>query len=1413
MRICIITKYLPPAKTDGIPRNRWEYANQFAALGHEVHIITSGKATIEDVTGNIYIHTIPDWDQDVYDRYCGHLNLMQHVKNLLCYSYLVYKRISELHKQTGLDIIDAPLWDLEGYVTKLLLPGIPMALRLESTPLLIREIRMGRTPEKDDHNYLETHFLKIADSYVFDSWSIFIETERLYQVDLSQKPSAMIYHGISLDKPKTLPTQVAKKKTCFKVVIIGRMEKRKGTDILIRDIFPQALQKLSDIEFHFAGFDNAEWDGFKEETGFFYNQYIDINYPEYVGSKIFVHGYVDDRTLDEMYESADAVLALSRYESFGLLYVEAMQKEKPLIVFNTGTVPEIFENGKDALVVPITQPLRVIEALQKLKESPELRIELTKNAKDKLHKRFNAERMGKECSAFFEEVVFGHSKQSVYQIMNALSDRDGVSNITLDYDAFLRNSGILTQILGTWATKPVAHVQKPIESVTFNRHDIVLYHYWNYCDKAEYFNSLKEPKKVFLFHNMTTPSFFNEGDEAFETTTKGFKQLKDLDGFDVYAGFSAYSVKILEQVIRKPIKTMVFPPLVDQDAIRQRAHSTELVPIIRSKSRFNILFVGRLANNKKQGDIIRFFDYYLKQVNSSAHLFLVGGGHDKFVQEVSGLINQLKLGNKITLTGKVPDEELYSYYRSADVYLSMSEHEGFGVPLTEAMAFNIPVVAFNCTSIPDTVGQNGCLFDKKDNIVVADILEKLRNDNSFRKLVLQKQQQQLTKFSPESVTKAFCELELLLQNQYTKRSAGLIESSTKSLIIAYDNPKIQCKGDWEYRKDGFLMIGGKQKSSLFISGNFESFELRLLTHKWGGKARIKVDDVYSEVIDLYSEQWKIETYLLRMEQEFGFHTLEIETLPEKHGRGEGFEVMLKEIKLLAHQKQPIIVEPYLQANKKEQKNISIPAIKKSKERLVRLQDVKKALDPIFHYQGNWQIKDEQLMFLEGNNTNCFIEFEIEFSELELGFLVHAWSGKVLITVDGIYSEVLNLYNTDQSIKYFKLAKTFEQCSHKVLITALNEKDKHSDGFEIFFKEILIHQFIPIQIDEEILARNYRISINVNTMNRAKHLINLLEALEQQTYPYFEVVIVNGPSTDETTEILEKFRGKIKIANCPDANLTRSRNIGISNSAGDFIAYIDDDAIPCDQYWLENYVYYLIWKNSQKIGAMGGPVKHRNTEFFEYRNGISSDYAEQVFDEAFLGARKVDGNKWFYRVCGCNNIMSKEALYAIGGFDERVYHYLDETDVCMRMWRKGYTIESHPLNFVRHYKGTNEFRKNDHDIRWDIIARSDVYFSLKNGHDTLPSRLYKTISIFSKKHFYIEIDNLYKNGKIDKATHKRYKKLMWKGFWEGIKWGLLQDTKKNFLNSQNLEFKKFQNTPDSTTSGITKNVRLNQKSYK
>jgi len=298
----------------------------------------------------------------------------------------------------------------------------------------------------------------------------------------------------------------------------------------------------------------------------------------------------------------------------------------------------------------------------------------------------------------------------------------------------------------------------------------------------------------------------------------------------------------------------------------------------------------------------------------------------------------------------------------------------------------------------------------------------------------------------------------------------------------------------------------------------------------------------------------------------------------------------------------------------------------------------------------------------------------------------------------------------------------------------------------------------------------RVSIVISTFDRAVWLEGLLPSLAALDYPAFEIVVVNGPSTDGTDALLARYAGRIKISRCPEANLSRSRNLGIAAAAGDVVVFIDDDAVPLDPSWLQHLVAPLA--ADPALGASGGPVLRGDGEDWEFQGRVASDYGElwEPFEAAALGVVG-DGHRWVPCVQGNNCAFTRAALLAIGGFDESFTYYLDETDVCLRLARSGRSIVYAPRAIVRHYSAAAAHRRTWHDRNWDVMARSDTYFCLRHGADPLPVRVRRTFALARRKWPYQTIMRQYRQGHYGWRRLVRYLARWVRGMAAGLWLGL------------------------------------------
>jgi glycosyltransferase involved in cell wall biosynthesis len=174
----------------------------------------------------------------------------------------------------------------------------------------------------------------------------------------------------------------------------------------------------------------------------------------------------------------------------------------------------------------------------------------------------------------------------------------------------------------------------------------------------------------------------------------------------------------------------------------------------------NILFVGRCAPNKRIEDLLTCFYYFQKYVEPDSRLIYVGSfaGTERYYYLLIAQARAMELQQRVNFMGCVPDAELNSYYSCADVFLSMSEHEGFCAPLLEAMSYNIPVMAYAAGAVPETMDGSGILFEEKQFELIAEMIGEVVHNLPLRRSILNRQTERLLKYQkqePETLLKSY----------------------------------------------------------------------------------------------------------------------------------------------------------------------------------------------------------------------------------------------------------------------------------------------------------------------------------------------------------------------------------------------------------------------------------------------------------------------------------------------------------------------------------------------------------------------------------------------------------------------------------------------------------------------------------
>jgi glycosyltransferase involved in cell wall biosynthesis len=280
--------------------------------------------------------------------------------------------------------------------------------------------------------------------------------------------------------------------------------------------------------------------------------------------------------------------------------------------------------------------------------------------------------------------------------------------------------------------------------------DVLIFHY---ALPSAMTHHLREHKgrRVVIHHNVTPPEFFDPWDaEMIRICRIGREELSLLKDVDLGLGDSEYNRQELEDAGFK--KTGVLPIYLDFERYRQPANPVLLR--LMSEASTNVLFVGRVSPNKRHDDLIRLASYWKKFISADVRLALVGKlprKHEYFDALQRHVYECGFTPWEVLWLGHVEHDDLLACYRGADVFVSMSEHEGFGVPLVEAMLMDVPIVAYRCTAVGHTLGDAGLQFAEKNIAQMAEAAHLVARDPAARAAALAGQAKRLPAFSPETV--------------------------------------------------------------------------------------------------------------------------------------------------------------------------------------------------------------------------------------------------------------------------------------------------------------------------------------------------------------------------------------------------------------------------------------------------------------------------------------------------------------------------------------------------------------------------------------------------------------------------------------------------------------------------------------
>ena len=254
-------------------------------------------------------------------------------------------------------------------------------------------------------------------------------------------------------------------------------------------------------------------------------------------------------------------------------------------------------------------------------------------------------------------------------------------------------------------------------------------------------------RKAVIHHNITPPEFFaGFSPEMVRLSRLGREELASLRSHvDLGLADSEYNRLELEALGFR--NTHVFPLFID--FAKYAAPPDLYTGRLFRDGRTTILFVGRVAPNKRIENLVRTVFYYKKYISPLVRLVVVGKT-DTFPGYYRGVVRMVDefylKPDEVRFLGHVPDSDLFALYRAADVFLSLSEHEGFCLPLIESLIFDLPVVALAATAVPGTLGKGGVLIGDSRPDRVAELVDRVARDESLRGRLIEAGRRELAAF-------------------------------------------------------------------------------------------------------------------------------------------------------------------------------------------------------------------------------------------------------------------------------------------------------------------------------------------------------------------------------------------------------------------------------------------------------------------------------------------------------------------------------------------------------------------------------------------------------------------------------------------------------------------------------------------
>jgi glycosyltransferase involved in cell wall biosynthesis len=327
--------------------------------------------------------------------------------------------------------------------------------------------------------------------------------------------------------------------------------------------------------------------------------------------------------------------------------------------------------------------------------------------------------------------------RAIHQVVAALSYGDAIGNEALAIRKHLQGQGYESEIFAEKVHPKMASLARPLsEYEAAAKGDTLCMFHFSIGSAASSLVYHRADPLICIYHNITPAEFFFPFHPHLARLCHHGKRELIAFASRSRLGLGDSEFNRRELVAAGFRSTGVLPLVIDW----RRYEEPPSPVMLRRLKGFDgptILFVGRIVPNKKIEDLLASFAAYQRHHSPNSRLLLVGDttGHERYLRRLLETVRSSRLRNVI-FTGQVTQADLIAAYRASQAFLCLSEHEGFCVPLLEAMHFELPVLAYDATAVRETMNGGGLLLDSKDPRVVAAALDLVLTDSELRSRLL-----------------------------------------------------------------------------------------------------------------------------------------------------------------------------------------------------------------------------------------------------------------------------------------------------------------------------------------------------------------------------------------------------------------------------------------------------------------------------------------------------------------------------------------------------------------------------------------------------------------------------------------------------------------------------------------------------